>query len=121
MTPSARTPAGWPVGVAPPGAPDWQQSATSWLLDVCPPDYRGYPALRRHPVALAWLAARHVAAGREAIKRSLATVRAELGASLGPAATEDVVEALELESVRLLSVARGVALLTDALLAEALR
>jgi aryl-alcohol dehydrogenase-like predicted oxidoreductase len=31
-----------------------------WLLDQCPPDYRAYAGWRRHPIALAWLAGRHI-------------------------------------------------------------
>ncbi|MFI7589231.1 hypothetical protein ACIB24_19370 [Spongisporangium articulatum] len=89
--------------------------AVAWLLDVCPPDYRGYPVLRRHPTALAWLAARHVAAGREAMHRSLATARAELADSLDAAALRDVVEVLELEQLRMLSIGRSVALVSAAL------
>jgi hypothetical protein len=33
-----------------------------WLLDLCPPEYRSYPALRRHPVVLARFAVLHVEA-----------------------------------------------------------
>jgi hypothetical protein len=112
---TARTPPGWPPGVRPAGSPDWELSAVSWLLDVCPPDYRGYPALRRHPRALAWLAAHHVAAGQEAVQRALATVRADLTGQLSPTGVADVVEVLELEHVRLLSTARSIGLLTAAL------
>ena len=53
---SSHTPPGWPEGVPPHGVPDWEKAATNWLLDLCPPDYRGYPALRKHALALAWLA-----------------------------------------------------------------
>mgnify|MGYP006143897815 CR=1 FL=1 len=38
--------------------------AVSWLLDHCPPDYRGYAGWRRYPVALAWVATRHIEAQR---------------------------------------------------------
>ena len=53
---AAFTPPGWPAVVPPPGSPDWEQAAAEWLIDLCPPDFRGYPVLRRHPSALAWLA-----------------------------------------------------------------
>lgn len=46
-------PRGWPETVLPPGVPDWEQSAADWLLGCCPPDYRGYAVLRRHPSVLA--------------------------------------------------------------------
>ena len=45
------TPPGWPERVRPPGAPDWEVTATEFLLDCCPADYRRYQLLRRHPVA----------------------------------------------------------------------
>ena len=51
-------PPGWPPAVRPPGSPDWERTAVEWLLDLCPADYRGYPVLRRHPLALAALARR---------------------------------------------------------------
>jgi hypothetical protein len=38
-------PAGWPDGVAPPGAEDWEASAVAWLVDAVP-DLRTH-AVRR--------------------------------------------------------------------------
>ena len=35
----------WPGGVRPPGAPDWEDSAVSWLLDLVPGDWREHPVL----------------------------------------------------------------------------
>ena len=46
-------PPGWPRAVRPPGAPGWEHTAVAWLLDICPPEYRSYPVLRRHDVVLA--------------------------------------------------------------------
>ena len=46
-------PPGWPPGVLPPQAPEWERSAVAWLFDLCPPDYRAHEVLRRHPVVLA--------------------------------------------------------------------
>ena len=45
-------PPGWPREVRPPDTPDWEVTAAAWLLDLCPPDYRGYTGLRRHVVEL---------------------------------------------------------------------
>ena len=53
-------PPGWPTGVHPPGSEDFERTAVAWLLDVVPPDYRLYGALRRYPVALATMARHHV-------------------------------------------------------------
>ena len=56
----------------------------AWLLDHCPPDYRLYPAWRRHPVALAWLAVRHLDAQLEAMRSSYREVRVALVDDIGP-------------------------------------
>lgn len=108
-------PPGWPAPVPPPGVPDWERAASGWLLDLCPPDYRGYPALRKHPLALAWLAAQHVDASRAAMARALGRVRAELADDLPPPALDEVMTTLEQEQARLLAAARGVGLLEQAL------
>src|SRR4051794_34575167 len=71
-------PPGWPREVRPPDAPDWERSAVNWLLDLCPPEFRGYPALRRHVVVLARFAVLHVEACQAAVKRGLSEARAEL-------------------------------------------
>ena len=63
------SPPGWPAPVRPPGAPDWETTATAWLLDLCPPEYRTYPALRRHPVVLARFAVLYVEACQAAVNR----------------------------------------------------
>src|SRR5205823_5855961 len=57
-------PPGWPRQVRPPDAPGWEHTAAAWLLDLSPPDYRGYPVLRRHLVVLARFAALHLEAGQ---------------------------------------------------------
>ena len=71
-------PPGWPEEVRPPDTPDWERTATAWLFDLCPPDYRRHEVLLRHPVVLARFAAHHVHSGVEAARRGLATVRDEL-------------------------------------------
>src|SRR3954462_10783400 len=68
-------PPGWPHEVRPPDAPDWERTAVNWLLDLCPPEYRGYPALRRHVVVLARFAVLHVEACHAAVKRGLSEAR----------------------------------------------
>ncbi|MCW2932732.1 MAG: hypothetical protein JWM19_3694, partial [Actinomycetia bacterium] len=37
---AAYIPPGWPAGVHPPGSDGFEATATAWLLDVVPPDYR---------------------------------------------------------------------------------
>src|SRR5512135_2556314 len=71
-------PAGWPAAVPPPGVPGWERRAVAWLFDLCPPDFRVYEVLRAHPVLLARVAREHVAAGVEACRAGLSSVRADL-------------------------------------------
>ena len=76
--PSYVAPPGWPGAVRPPGAPDWERTAGAWLLDICPPEYRSYPALRRHAVVLARFAVLHVEACQAAVNRGLSEARGGL-------------------------------------------
>lgn len=108
-------PPGWPAQVRPPGSPDWARSATGWLLDQCPPEYRGHAALTRRPAALAWVAGRHVEASLEGARRALAGLRAALGDAVEPAAMPALVEVLETEVARLLATSRAVGLVEEAL------
>ncbi|HST83484.1 MAG TPA: hypothetical protein VLL08_17265 [Kineosporiaceae bacterium] len=112
---SAHTPPGWPAVVPPPGTPDWEQAAAEWLLDLCPADFRGYPVLRRHPLALAWLAGRTVDAARQAMATALSRGRAELTESLQPPVVDQVLQTVEREQARLLAAARGVTLIEQSL------
>ena len=58
-------------GCRPPDAPRWELTAEAWLLDLCPPEYRGYPTLRRHVVVLARFAVLHVEGCQVACRRGL--------------------------------------------------
>ncbi|WP_372735345.1 hypothetical protein [Nocardioides sp.] len=108
-------PPGWPREVRPPDAPDWESTASKWLLDLCPPEYRGYPALRRHAVVLARFAVLHVEASLAAVRRGLSEARAELR----DVAELDVIEAAiatwQREEARLQGVRRAVGLVEEAL------
>jgi predicted transcriptional regulator len=108
-------PPGWPREVRPPDAPDWERTACNWLLDQCPPDFRAYPALRRHPVVLARFAVLHVEANQAACRRGLSEARS----GLREVADVDVVEAAiitwQAEEARLLGVRRGMGLVEEAL------
>ena len=77
-------PPGWPDEVRPPGAPDWEATATAFLLDCCPADYRLYPVLRRHPVVLARFAAECVEAQVRACAAGVSQVRVSLGEMVAP-------------------------------------
>jgi hypothetical protein len=108
-------PPGWPGGVRPPGAPDWEATATAWLLDQCPPEYRLYPALRRHEVVLARFAVLHVEASQLAVREGLSRARGELRDLVEPHVVEAAVDTWQRESARLLGVRRAVGLVEEAL------
>ncbi len=107
-------PAGWPAEVRPPGAPGWEKTALSWLLDLCPPDYRGYAVVSRHPVVLAWLAGHHLEGQLQATRRALATARAELTA-VPPPVLRETLDLVEGELARLVGAQRAVGLVAQAL------
>lgn len=112
---AATTPAGWPRQVRPPGAPDWERTAVNWLFDICPPEYRGLGALRRHVVVLARFAVWHVEAGQAAIDRGISEARAELREVAEQGAIDAAVEAGQAEQARLLRLRREVGLVEEAL------
>lgn len=122
MSDRERVPPGWPAEVLPPQAPDWERSAVAWLLDLCPPDYRAHEVLRRHPVLLARFAAQHVAAGVQAARDGLRTLRADAAAGLlgdlPPEALDAAVGAYEREGRRLGRAGRQVGLVAGALRGE---
>jgi hypothetical protein len=108
-------PAGWPAEVRPPGAPGWERSAAGWLLDLCPPDYRGYAVVTRQPVVLAWLAGHHLEGQLQATRRALATARTDLSGSVSPPALRETLEAVEEELARVVAAQRAVGLVAQAL------
>jgi len=109
------TPPGWPRQVRPPGAPGWERTAVAWLLDLCPPEYRSYPALRRHDVVLARFALLHVEAGQAACRRGLSEARTELRDVADAATVDAAVETWHAEAARLLAERRAVGLVEEAL------
>jgi hypothetical protein len=108
-------PPGWPREVRAPGAADWERTATNWLLDLCPPDYRTYPALRRHPVLLARFAVLHVEAGQAAVHRGLSEARGVLRELASETEVAAALEVWQCEEARLLGVRRAVGLVEEAL------
>ena len=87
----------------------------AWLLDICPPEYRSYPVLRRHAVVLAWLAGWHVDACEQGVRRALSRARGDLGELTSPETLEGSVETLQAESARLTAQRRAVGLVAEAL------
>ena len=99
----------------PPDSPGWQPRAVSWLLDQCPSDYRAYAGWRKNPVALAWVAVRHIDAQLEAMRQAYREVRIDLGDVVSTEALSEIQSDLEAEGLRLRASARGAQLLYDAL------
>jgi hypothetical protein len=108
-------PPGWPRQVRPPDAPDWEATAASWLLDLCPPDYRRFSGLRRHVVVLARFAVLHVEAQQLATRRGLSEIRGDLKDVAEEAVVLAAVQTFQLEDARLQGVRREVGLVEDAL------
>jgi hypothetical protein len=113
--PTYVAPPGWPKPVRPPDAPDWERTAGNWLLDICPPEYRSYPALRRHIVVLARFAVLHVEASQAAVNRGLSEARGALRDVAEPNAVDAAVETFQRESARLIGERRAVGLVEEAL------
>ncbi|MGA8208728.1 MAG: hypothetical protein WB441_12410 [Nocardioidaceae bacterium] len=113
--PQLVAPPGWPRVVRPPGAPGWEGTAVSWLLDLCPPEFRSYPVLRRHDVVLARFAVLHVEACQAAVRSGLSQARAELRDVTDPDVVESAIETWHAEAARLLAERRAVGLVEEAL------
>ncbi|MFZ0323866.1 MAG: hypothetical protein WAN48_07015 [Actinomycetes bacterium] len=111
---TAAPPPGWPREVLPPDTSEWADTAVRWLLDHCPPEYRGHDLLRRQPVLLSWLAARQVDATLEATREAYRSLRRERP-DLGPETLAEALTVLEAEGARLLALQRAVHLVRDAL------
>lgn len=109
------TPPGWPTLVRPPGAPDWESTAVAWLLDICPPEFRSYPVLRRHDVVLARFAVLHVEACQAAVRRGLSEARSELRDVTDQDTLEAAVQTWHAEAARLMAERRAVGLVEEAL------
>ncbi|MDO5502356.1 MAG: hypothetical protein Q4G67_04185 [Actinomycetia bacterium] len=108
-------PPGWPAAVPPAGAPGWQVAAASWLLDLCPSEFRGYSSIRRHLALLAWLAEHHVDSQLVALRQAYRTIRVELADELPDGALEQAMSDIELEGIRLRAARRGTLLIREAL------
>lgn len=90
----------------------------AWLLDVVPPDYRLYGALRRYPVALATMARHHVRACVAGARQGYRTARSELGSKLPAHGLAAVLDAYRAEGRRLAETAQAVDLVARALHGE---
>ena len=112
---TAFAPAGWPEGVRPPGAPEWELTAAAFLLDCCPADFRGYAVLRRHPEVLARFAAQFVAGQCRAAQEGLAEIRTSLQRVVAPDVVDAAAEVWLEQAARLVRTRRAVTLVEEAL------
>ena len=108
-------PVGWPKVVRPTSAAGWEASAASWLLDLCPPEYRAHEVLRRYPVVLARFTYHHVESARAGAREAYARARTEFGGEVEPEVLDAALRALEAEGARLSRALREVAMVEDAL------
>jgi hypothetical protein len=106
----AYAPPGWPDEVRPPGAPDWEVTATAFLLDCCPADFRSYRVLRNHPIVLAQFARHFVEGQSQAAQEGLAAVRTGLQDFVEPSVLEEATQAWLEQSARLVRTRRAVAM-----------
>jgi hypothetical protein len=90
----------------------------AWLFDLCPPDYRAYDVLRRHPVVLARFAHGHVSAAVDSARQGLRTLRDDLRDVVPPEAVEAAIGAYDREGRRLAQTVRQIAMITAALRGE---
>lgn len=86
-----------------------------WLLDACPAEFRGYRSWRRHPAALAWLAAYHVQSQVNGLREAWRHARVDLTDVVGERALPGVLTELEREGLRLRELSRAVEMVRDAL------
>ncbi|MCC2592831.1 hypothetical protein LKO27_05300 [Tessaracoccus sp. OS52] len=91
------------------------KSATAFLLDCCPAEYRGYPVVLRHPVVLARFARQFVAGQLASTRDNLAGSRPDLSGLVDTSTADAVVGVLQQEEARLVRVARAVELVEQAL------
>lgn len=108
-------PPGWPEMVRPPGAQDWESTAVAFLLDCCPPDFRAYPVLRKHPVVLARFAVQFVEGQLRSATDGLAEIRTSVTKLVPPDVVEQAAQAWLEQGARLARTRRAVGLVEDAL------
>jgi len=107
-------PTGWPAQVPPPGDADFERVATNWLLDHCPPEFRDYALLRRHPQLLARLAREQLQAALEGCRAGYRTARADLR-RIDSAVVDELLGVYEREGRRLTAALRAAELMDQAL------
>lgn len=108
-------PPGWPERVRPPGSEDWEGTAAAFLFDCCPPDFRGYQVLRRHPVVLARFAVEFVESQVRTSREGLAGLRISLADFVAPEVVQSAADAWAEQAAVLVRLRREVTLVEEAL------
>jgi hypothetical protein len=115
-------PPDWPADVRPPDTDDFERTTVNWLFDHCPPDFRAYETLRRHPRLLARLAVEQLRSALEACRAGYRTARADLkGGDLNGVdarVLDELLAVYEHEGRRLAAAVRSAELLAAALRGE---
>lgn len=112
---SAYVPPGWPPEVHPPGTERFEDTASAWLLELVPPEYRRYGVLRRYPLVLARMAMHHVTAAVEAARQGFRTARTDLRDIVPPHGIDVVLDVYRREGTRLVRLAKAVELVEVAM------
>jgi hypothetical protein len=115
MDMTAYVPPGWPPEVHPPGSERFEDTATAWLLELLPPEYRRYGVLRRYPLALARMARHHLEANVEAARVGFRTARTDLSPSIPAHGIEAILETYRRVGGRLAALASAAELVEAAL------
>ncbi|MFB7368407.1 hypothetical protein ACFC0D_00935 [Streptomyces sp. NPDC056222] len=111
--------ADWPYSVTTPGHRDWESTAVRWLRDLLPARYGGYTTLTRQPVLLARHAQLQIEHEIRAVRVAMQTCRAELPTlGVSDPTIESTIRLYAVELEQLSRLARGVRLITEALLAS---
>jgi hypothetical protein len=108
-------PPGWPSDLPPAVADEFEARVGGWLLDRCPPEVRASFTIRRHPIALAHVAAAHCEAVVAGQREAYRSARRELAESLPAEAVAGVLTDLEAVGHALVRNLREVHLVAEAL------
>lgn len=112
---AAVVPPGWPSDLPPPGTEEFAAKVSGWLLDRCPPEVRSSFTIRRHPVALAHVAARHSESVVSGQREAYRSARRELVDLLPTEALAGVLTDLEAIGHDAVRTAREVQIVAEAL------
>jgi hypothetical protein len=113
-------PSSWPQGVSLPDTPRFRTRALAWLWTLVPDTYWGYPVLREHPLAVAFLARRMLIARYETAREGHRTIHQELDELIPPHHIVEIRAAYLDEGHRLMDAAKGLDLVHRAMRGEVL-